>query len=92
MDVVGRADVELGGKHYDTIYIIDIEPYDTGIFVERYIDKNGRTVLWRRFNKDDWNLKTYKIPWSEKLPDNERVTVNGDLYVHWYDCITDYIL
>lgn len=30
--------------------------------------------------------------WSEKLPDNERLTINGVAYVHWYDCISDYIL
>jgi single-stranded-DNA-specific exonuclease len=25
-------------------------------------------------------------------PDNEQLIVNGKLYIHWYDCITDYIL
>ena len=29
--------------------------------------------------------------WTELLPDNERLTVNGETYVHWYDCVTDYI-
>lgn len=28
----------------------------------------------------------------QKLPENDRLTINGTLYVHWYDCITDYIL
>ncbi|MBQ3230867.1 MAG: hypothetical protein IJB49_07595 [Clostridia bacterium] len=27
-----------------------------------------------------------------EAPDNETLTVNGETYVHWYDCITDYIL
>ena len=30
--------------------------------------------------------------WSEKLPENEQLMVDDTLYVHWYDCITDYIL
>ena len=30
--------------------------------------------------------------WTEILPKNERMIVNGETYVHWYDCITDYIL
>ena len=28
---------------------------------------------------------------SEILPENERLTVNGETYVHWYDCVSDYI-
>ena len=58
---------------------------------EHYIDKNGRTILWRRFNKNDWANKRYKKLWTEMLPENERLIVNGEIYVHWYDCITDYI-
>ena len=30
--------------------------------------------------------------WSEKFPENDRIFINGKMYVHWYDCITDYIL
>lgn len=40
----------------------------------------------------DWAIDRYKKPWSEQLPENDRLTVNGTTYVHWYDCITDYIL
>ncbi len=58
---------------------------------EYYLDKNGRTVLWRRFNKDDWALERYGKKWTKALPDNERITVNREVYVHWYDCITDFV-
>jgi len=92
MDVVGRYDVNIGVKIYDCICVIDIETYESGILSEQFIDSNGRTILWRRFNRNDWKLKSYKQLWSEKLPENERLTVDGNLYVHWYDCITDYIL
>ncbi|MCL2772589.1 MAG: sigma-70 family RNA polymerase sigma factor [Oscillospiraceae bacterium] len=100
MDVVGRYDVEISGKTYDTVCLIDIELYNTGVLSEQYIDKNGRTVLWRRFNKNDWKYKYYNERykfngdklWSEMFPNNEQMTVNGEIYVHWYDCITDYIL
>ena len=51
-----------------------------------------RTVLWRRFNRDDWAVSRYGKIWSEQLPDNARLNVNGEVYVHWYDCITDYIV
>ena len=92
LDVVGRYIVTIGGKSYDCICIIDIETYNSGVMSEQFIDKHGRTVLWRRFNSNNWNIKTYKQHWSERLPNNERLYINDELYVHWYDCITDYIL
>lgn len=92
LDVVGRYTVEIAGKSYDTMCVMDIEFYNSGVATEQFIDKSGRTILWRRFNHDDWAYNRYKQMWSKKLPNNERITINGETYVHWYDCITDYIL
>lgn len=91
LDIVGRYVVTIGGKRYDTVCIMDIETYNCGTVSEQFLDKNGRTILWRRFNRDDWALDRYKKKWSEQLPENERIVVNGETYVHWYDCVTDYI-
>ena len=92
-DIVGRYTVTFNGKEYDTVRVLSLDSY-YGNYVcsEQYIDGNGRTVLWRRFNRDDWNFAHYNKKWSEQLPDNETLTINGETYVHWYDCITDYIL
>ncbi len=92
LDVVGRYTVTIGGKAYDTVCVMDIETYNNGVVSEQYLDKNGRTILWRRFNRDDWAFDRYNQKWSEKLPNNERLTINGGIYVHWYECITDYIM
>ncbi len=93
VDVVGRYNVTIGGKTYDTICIMDIQCFNDGVASEQYVDENGRTVLWRRFNKNDWAMDRFGNQlWSEKLPDNEQLTINGETYVHWYDCISDYIL
>ena len=92
LDIAGRYTVEINGKSYDTVCIIDIDTYVSGIVSEQFVDKNGRTVLWRRFNRDDWAIDRYGKKWTEQLPHNETITVNGETYVHWYDCITDYIL
>ena len=93
VDVVGRYRVTIGGKSYDTVCVMDIECYNDAVASEQYVDQNGRTVLWRRFNRDDWAIDRFGgKPWSEKFPDNERITINGETYVHWYDCISDYIL
>ena len=92
LDVVGRYNVTINGKTYDTICVMDIECFNDSVASEQFIDKKGKTVLWRRFNRDDWAFHRYGKRWTELLPENEIFTVNGDIYVHWYDCITDYIL
>ena len=93
VDVVGRYRVTIGGKSYDTVCVMDIECFNDAVASEQFVDQNGRTVLWRRFNRNDWAIERFGgKPWSEKLPDNERLTINGETYVHWYDCISDYIL
>ncbi len=92
LDIVGRYQVTIGGKSFDTVCVLDIETYNAGVVSEQFLDKNGRTILWRRFNRDDWAIERYKKPWSEELPDNDRLIVNGVTYVEWYDCITEYVL
>ena len=92
VDIVGRYTVTVAGKAYDTVCVMDIQCFNDGVASEQYIDKNGRTVLWRRFNRNDWAFDRYKQLWSEKLPKNEQITVNGMTYVHWYDCLSDYVL
>lgn len=94
MDVVGRYDVTINGKTYDTVCLMDIGLYDENTITEQYIDSNGRTVLWRRFNKENWrwNFDRFEQTLDEKLKDNEFIIVNGRRCFHWYDCITDYIL
>lgn len=93
LDVVGRYTVTIDGKNYDTVCIMDCETFDDAVATEQFVDEKGRTVLWRRFNRNDWAIDRFggKL-WSEKLPDNEQLIINGETYVHWYDCITDYIL
>lgn len=91
-DIVGRYTVEIGNKSFDTVCVMELGHFGNAIAIEQYIDKNGRTVLWRRFNRDDWAIKRYKKKWSEQLPKNEQLIINGEIFVHWYDCITDYIL
>ena len=91
MDVVGRYTVTLGSRQHDTICVVaTTNGPDT--LSEQFIDRSGRTVLWRRFNRDDWALARYGQRWSERLPRSERLLVNGVTFVHWYDCLSDYPL
>lgn len=90
-DIVGRYEVTIGGRVYDTVCVMDIDSFNDGTLSEQFLDRNGKTVLWRRFNRDDWHVAHGEKRWSEKLPASERLTVNGQVYVHWYDCLTDYV-
>ena len=86
MDIAGRYTVTLGGQTYDTVLLMLI--YPNGAAAEQYIGTDGRTVLWRRFNRDDWHYSGMpEGRWSEHLPENERITIDGEMYVHWYDCL-----
>ena len=87
MDLVGRCTLTLGGVKHDTVCLMDLGMYVEGVVSEAYLDREGRTVLWRRFNRDDWAIQRYGKPWSELLPENEQLTLNGQRYVHWYDCL-----
>lgn len=92
-DIVGRFKITLDHVVYDTVRLIDYENGNQGgMLCEYYIDRNGRTILWRRFNKNDWAFGRYQKTWSQMLPHNETLTVDGETYVHWYDCITDYVI
>ena len=92
-DICGRFEVNIGGRTYDTVRILDFQPAELGVMLcEYYVDSLGHTVLKRRFNKDDWAFNRYQKKWTKILPENERMVINGETYVHWYDCITDYVL
>ena len=93
VDIVGRYRVTINGRSYDTVCVMDIQCFNDGVASEQYLDQTGRTVLWRRFNHDHWAMDRFGgKPWSEKLPDNEQLIINGETYVHWYDCLSDYVL
>lgn len=94
-DLVGRYRITIGERSFDTVCRIEInapqEGLLNGVLAEHFIDKNGKTILWRRYNRSDWAIDHYKTPWEQQLPDNQRLIVNGNTYIHWYDCVTDYI-
>ena len=35
------------------LVVMDIETYNCGVVSEQFLDKNGKTILWRRFNLDE---------------------------------------
>lgn len=87
LDVVGRCDLTLDGKTVDCIAIMDLTGAGEGVASLQFVGRDGRTRLWQRYNRDDWELSRYGKRWSELLPENERITIDGVTYVHWYDCL-----
>ena len=87
LDVVGRCDLVLDGNRTDCIAVMDLSAYAEGVASLQFLNRDGRTLLWQRYNRDDWALDRYGRRWSELLPENERITVNGIAFVHWYDCL-----
>lgn len=71
------------------VFDFDGGPVERGELVEAYLNRAGRTVLFRRYNGLRWRTKPGDPTWSEKLPGHAQVVVNGVTFVHWYDCLTD---
>lgn len=89
-DIVGRYEVKIGSKKYDTIRQIYFNNH--GEIVENYINTEGQVVLFRRFNRFNWRYKKgYDKLWTDMLPHSDRIILNDEIYVHWYNCLPDYV-
>lgn len=90
-DIVGRYLVKIGSKEYDTIRQIYFNSHNE--LVENYINTQGKVVLFRRFNRFDWRYKKgYDQLWTDMFPYSDRIILNGDIYVHWYNCLPIYVI
>ncbi len=87
--------VSVGGSASTCLRVLDVgdAPSETGTLVEAYVNRKGRTVLFRRYNGRLWAVGKGAgydgPPWDERLPDHQRIVIDGATFVHWYDCVTD---
>jgi len=51
LDVAGRYEVTAGRKTYDIIPLVDVESCSIGVVTYKYLDRNGRIILWRKIRK-----------------------------------------
>ena len=61
---------------------------------ETFHTRSGQVALHRRYNGRLWETGKKASPyagrpWDERFPDNAHMVINGALFVHWYDCLTD---
>jgi len=96
MSPVGAYDVSVAGGTWRCLRVIHQE---SGALVEAYVNEEGRTVLWRRYNAaPEWSLDRVKGSYPKgsvehlKAAGSHIVVYNGIEYVHWYDCMTDIVL
>lgn len=95
MTPIGAYDVTIGTKEHRCLRVIEAHPEES-ILVDAYINAQGRTVLFRRYNAaPGWSRKNQgRSNWPgavERLAElrNHRIVFNGTEYYHWYDCVTD---
>lgn len=89
----GVFTVRTGQRAYTCLRVFDFEEIasDKSLAMEQYITREGRTILCRRYNARNWNYGRAlppERPWNEQLPDAARMIVNGNVFVHWYDCLS----
>lgn len=85
----GVFDVKIGGKTFECLRVLDRWEDSPRILVENYMSREGRSILFRRYNHPVWKLERYGQRWDEKLPNANRISINGEEYIHWYDCLSD---
>lgn len=90
-DAVGRYTVAMNGKEYDTVLVVNVSSLDQGILTEEYIDLEGNSVLYRRFERGTNSRVPGEPCFKEYLPDSERVFVNGEEFVLWGETINENI-
>lgn len=87
----GVFTVRVGERTFTCLRVIDVDEDagEDGILVEAYLEPGGRTVLFRRYNGRLWKLGPTRPPWDEALPEHRCLVIDGVVFVHWYDCLTD---
>ncbi len=87
--------LRIADRTFTCLRVLDVgaAPSETGILVEAYINRKGRTVLFRRYNGRLWAIgggSGYDgAPWDEQFPAHQHIVLDGVTFVHWYDCLTD---
>jgi len=83
----GRFTVQIGGRAHDTVRLRTYGKRFPG-FHDRYLNAEGRTVLFQEFAPPEVLIERgYQV--DERA---ERVEYEGQQYLHWYDCISDWVV
>ena len=95
----GLFDVRIGEREFACMRVFEIEPDATeaDTLVLAYLNREGRTVLFRRYNGNRWGKLDHpphrtggtEMTWAEDLPHAHRLAIDGKTYVHQWDYLTE---
>ncbi len=94
----GLYTVRIGDRAFECMRVFDIDDdaSERAVLVMAYVTRAGRTILFRRYNGNQWGKREnpphswgVKMTWEEDLPYTDRQVIDGVKYVHHYDSLTD---
>lgn len=94
----GLFTVRIGGQTFECMRVFEIEAdaSESGVMIVAYLNRAGRTLLFRRYNGNRWGKREepphsqgVASTWEEDLPHADRLEIDGVKYVHHYDSLTD---
>ncbi len=79
--VVGCYEVNINGRKFETVCVVNVDEQSNRVLVEQYIDRDGRTVLQRDFMSDSMMMENgMNIGFKSELY-SCIVRINGDTHV-----------
>ena len=95
----GLFDVRIGEGEFECMRVFDLEAdaTESDTLVLSYLNREGRTVLFRRYNGNRWGKLDQpphrtggtEMTWEEDLPHAHRLLLDGVTYVHQWDYLTE---
>ena len=88
---LGFFDVTIGENTYPCLRVLDADwtNGNEGWLVEAFLSREGRTVLFRRYNSIGSGSSSN---WLKQADDKNLIVLDGVKYIHWYDCISDFVI
>ncbi|MCD4653701.1 hypothetical protein K8T06_07165 [bacterium] len=83
----GTFNVTVGDNSIRCLRVMECTLSEKSMLIEAYVGEDGRTVLVRRYNGIQWQVKEDEKFWNERLPEQPILKINGISFVHWYDCL-----
>ena len=94
----GLYTVRIGDLAFECMRVFDFDEdaSERTALVMAYVTRGGRTILFRRYNGNQWGKREnpphswgVEKTWEEDLPHTDRLVIDGVKYVHYYDSLTD---
>ena len=96
IEPTGVFRVTVGDRSFECLRVIGITVplTEENMLEEAYLTREGRTILFRRYNGTRWNLSyntghPKEMTWDQRFPDHPHIVIDGVTFVRWYDCLSN---